>query len=120
MNRTIYVDVDGTICTSRSLKKINLEEFKDIQSDYENAKPHRERIDQINSLYEKGHNIIYWTARGSVSGIDLKEFTKNQFCITSFGYPIFLITCDHSVNSKIQLVAPPSIFTNSFSASVDA
>ena len=33
MNRTIYVDVDGTICTSRSLKNINLEEYKDIQSD---------------------------------------------------------------------------------------
>ena len=40
--------------------------------------PIRERIDYINSLYEKGDNIIYWTARGSVSGVDLKEFTKTN------------------------------------------
>ena len=51
MSRTIYVDVDGTICTSRSLKYVNPEEYKDIQSDYENAEPHRERIAYINSLY---------------------------------------------------------------------
>ena len=58
MNRTVYVDIDGTICTSGSLKNINLEEYKDIQSDYENAEPHRERIDYINFLYEKGNKII--------------------------------------------------------------
>ena len=78
MSKTIYVDVDGTICTNHSLKNVNPEEFKDIQSDYENAEPHRERIDYINSLYEKGNKIIYWTARGIKSGIDFKEFTKNQ------------------------------------------
>jgi len=39
MSRTIYVDVDGTICTSRSLKYVNPEEYKDIQSVYENAEP---------------------------------------------------------------------------------
>ena len=39
MNKTIYVDVDGTICTTRSLKNINPEEFKDIQSDYEMRNP---------------------------------------------------------------------------------
>ena len=32
MNKTIYVDVDGTICSSRSLKNINPEEFKDTQA----------------------------------------------------------------------------------------
>ena len=109
MNRTIYVDVDGTICTSRSLKNINPEEYKDIQSDYENAKPHRERIDYINSLYEKGENIIYWTARGSVSWIDLKEFTKNQLKEWGAKYhyldvgkkPHFdMYICDKSYNSE--------------------
>tara|TARA_X000001036_G_scaffold359057_1_gene341672 strand:+ start:317 stop:679 length:363 start_codon:yes stop_codon:yes gene_type:complete len=109
MNRTIYVDVDGTICTSRSLKNINPEEYKDIQSDYENAKPHIERIDYINSLYEKGDNIIYWTARGSVSGIDLKEFTKNQLKEWGAKYhdldvgkkPHFdMYICDKSYNSE--------------------
>ena len=63
MSRTIYVDLDGTICISRSLKNVNPEEYKDIQSDYENAKPYRERVDYINSLCEKGNNIIYRTAR---------------------------------------------------------
>ncbi len=38
MNRTIYADVDGTIFTRHSLKNKNLEEYKDILSDYENMK----------------------------------------------------------------------------------
>ena len=44
-------DIDGTICTVSN-------------GDYESAKPIVHRIDKINKLYDEGHHIIYFTARG--------------------------------------------------------
>lgn len=44
-------DIDGTICSNTN-------------GNYENAKPFFERIDKINLLYDKGHKIIFLTARG--------------------------------------------------------
>ena len=64
------VDIDGTICTQNH--------FKNGSRDYEQAQPIKERIIKINNLYEQGNEIHYWTARGSVSGIDHLELTKNQ------------------------------------------
>ena len=61
----IYVDIDETICHSENL-------------DYENSIPNFVHILKINKLYDEGNEIIYWTARGSVSGIDWSEVTKNQ------------------------------------------
>ena len=47
----VYViDIDGTICS------------KNVE--YSKSEPHVHRIKQINQLYEKGHTIIYMTARG--------------------------------------------------------
>lgn len=60
----IYVDIDNTICTQ--------------EVDYSNAKPYKNRIDKINKLYDDGHTIIYWTARGTVTGIDWMIITLNQ------------------------------------------
>lgn len=59
------VDIDGTICNS-------------LNSDYANSQPIESRIQHINSLYEQGHTIIYWTARGATSGINWSDFTKTQ------------------------------------------
>tara|TARA_R110000824_G_scaffold13134_1_gene57162 strand:- start:2610 stop:2909 length:300 start_codon:yes stop_codon:yes gene_type:complete len=47
----IYVDVDDTICEGDS---------------YETAAPIRDNIDKINELYMEGHEVIYWTARGTL------------------------------------------------------
>jgi hypothetical protein len=33
---------------------------------------------KINDLYDKGHEITYYTARGSVTGIDWYDTTKKQ------------------------------------------
>jgi len=63
----IYVDIDETIC-----------DYKNIERKYENAQPIYENIVKINNLYNEGHTIIYWTARGSVTKIDWYEVTKNQ------------------------------------------
>ena len=62
----IYVDIDETIC------------FYEGERNYPDAKPNLANIKKINTLYDKGHNITYWTARGSITGIDWLEVTTNQ------------------------------------------
>jgi hypothetical protein len=62
----IYVDIDETICTNEP------------DRDYAKAKPIKEHIEKINALYEKGHTIVYWTARGGTTGIDWRIITKDQ------------------------------------------
>ena len=71
--KIIYVDVDGTICDNPELP-----DFADRSLDYSKAKPNYARIDTINTLYDEGHNITYWTARGCHSGTDYTELTRNQ------------------------------------------
>jgi hypothetical protein len=60
-----FVDIDNTIC-------------KTYESDYYNSQPIFERIEKINLLFKSGHTIIYWTARGSNSGLDWTELTTEQ------------------------------------------
>jgi hypothetical protein len=52
-------------------------------NDYINSKPIQHRIDKVNLLYDQGHTIYLFTARGSSSGKDYFEFTKKQ--MNSFG-----------------------------------
>lgn len=63
------VDIDETICVTPS---------KDGKRDYENSTPILCRIAKINKLYDEGHTIKYWTARGSGSGLDWTELTNKQ------------------------------------------
>jgi len=63
----IFVDIDETICISPE------------DRDYSKAKPIQKNINKINKLYDNGDTIIYWTARGTGSGIDWREVTENQF-----------------------------------------
>ena len=64
-NIVYYVDIDNTICKTNG-------------NDYHNSIPLIERITKINNLYEAGHTIIYWTARGGKTGIDWSELTSQQ------------------------------------------
>lgn len=66
----IYVDIDNTITITRGTITEPL--------DYSKAIPLKERIQRINKLYEKGHKITYWTARGTKTKIDWTELTKKQ------------------------------------------
>lgn len=59
------VDIDGTICRS-------------IRADYATAVPLQDRIEKINKLFDEGHEIHYWTARGGRTGKDWSELTKQQ------------------------------------------
>ena len=61
-----FVDIDGTICTIA------------MDGDYGKALPLMERIHYLNKLFDEGHEIHYWTARGSSSGKDWKDLTEGQ------------------------------------------
>lgn len=58
-------DLDGTLCTN-------------TEGEYESAAPFSERISKVNALYEEGSNILIYTARGTVTGIDWRPLTENQ------------------------------------------
>ena len=62
----IYIDIDETICVTPS------------DRDYSKAMPIVENIEKANKLYDEGHEITYWTARGTKSGIDWTDVTKKQ------------------------------------------
>lgn len=66
----IYIDIDDTICSTPK--------NPDGNPDYGNSKPMFQRIARINKLFKIGHTIIFWTARGTISGEDLRNLTKTQ------------------------------------------
>ena len=68
----IYVDIDGTICTE-------INQRPKTKQHYELHKPLHDRIAIINELYDDGHTIVYWTARGTTTGIDWRAITEDQF-----------------------------------------
>ena len=78
-----YIDIDGTICYTEGI-------------DYDNSKPDLEKIKQVNELYDKGHEIHYWSSRGGMSGKDWYLFTVAQlnewgckFTSIKLGKPVY-------------------------------
>tara|TARA_R110000824_G_scaffold106902_1_gene252657 strand:+ start:281 stop:583 length:303 start_codon:yes stop_codon:yes gene_type:complete len=92
----IYVDIDETICVSPESR------------DYSLATPIKENIEKINKLYDSGDTIVYWTARGTGSGIDWRKVTEEQFREwgvkhhdLKLGKPIYdLFIDDKNINSE--------------------
>jgi hypothetical protein len=64
--RTFCIDIDGVIAT------------KAPGNQYDLASPIQQTINIVNALFEKGHHIILFTARGSLTGIDWRKTTKAQ------------------------------------------
>tara|TARA_B100001248_G_C27341378_1_gene436457 strand:- start:131 stop:1030 length:900 start_codon:yes stop_codon:yes gene_type:complete len=62
---TYVFDIDGTICNN-------------TYGEYEKAKPFLENIKEVNFLFEEGHYIKYFTARGSGTGKDWSRLTREQ------------------------------------------
>lgn len=62
------VDIDDTICHMTDRDTL----------DYSKNTPYTNRITHFNNLYQQGHEIHYWTARGSVTGIDWYDITEKQ------------------------------------------
>lgn len=61
----IYVDVDNTVTITKGM-------------DYNNARPNFINIDKVNRLYDLGHTIVMWTARGTLSNNNYFRLTYNQ------------------------------------------
>lgn len=95
----IYVDIDDTICYKRD---------KDSW-EYDECIPYGDRIDKINKLYDAGDTIVYWTARGTLSGKDWRSVTEKQLnCWGAkyhkllFGKPTYdLFIDDKNINSEV-------------------
>ena len=83
----IFVDVDETICLT-----------PDNPREYSKAKPIHENIAKINALFDEGHEITYWTARGSRSGIDWYALTHEQ--LTAWGCKFNDLRCDKPYYDK--------------------
>jgi dTDP-glucose 4,6-dehydratase len=91
----IYVDIDETICISPE------------DRDYSKAVPIQKNIKKINNMYDNGDKIVYWTARGTGSGICWRNITESQFQRWGvkyhelhFGKPIYdLFIDDKNINS---------------------
>lgn len=63
--KSFIIDIDGTICNTKN-------------SNYTNSIPRYKNINLFNKLYDQGHQLHYWTARGANSGLDWDEFTVLQ------------------------------------------
>ena len=84
-----YIDIDDTICRSGS------------PIDYSTAVPIDKAIKKVNALYDAGHKIIMWTARGTGTGIDWYDVTQKQLHNwgvkhhqLKFGKPVYDIFID--------------------------
>ena len=92
----IYIDIDETICSSPESR------------DYVDAEPITENIDKANRLYDEGNTIVYWTARGTTTGINWRKVTEKQFLEwgvkyhgLEFGKPNYdLFIDDKNVNTR--------------------
>lgn len=77
--RVVYVDIDETISRYEGERRYDL------------ASPIPENIAKINRMYNDGWRVVYWTARGSVSGIDYFDFTYKQ--LESWGCKFHGLVC---------------------------
>ena len=71
--KVIMVDIDGTVC-----KQDGDPRSPDDAFSFRTSKPFPQRIEYLNSLYEEGHYLHYWTARGCWDGNDTLEETRAQ------------------------------------------
>jgi len=92
-----YVDIDETICSYPEERA------------YEKAIPIVENINIINALYEEGNTVVYWTARGSTTGIDWRQTTEQQLITWGakhhelrLGKPHYdLFICDKAISTEV-------------------
>lgn len=68
------IDIDGVIC--------------DEEKSVFERKPYKKRIDYINKLYDEGHEIVYFTARGMRSQND-DQYRSDQ---------VYRMATEHQLN----------------------
>jgi len=87
----IYIDIDNTICNS-------------VEDDYTNSTPILKNVAKVKSLVQEGHEVSFWTARGTVTGKDWTDVTNRQLeswglggIPVIFGKPYFDLFIDDRV-----------------------
>jgi hypothetical protein len=89
----VFVDIDETIC------------YYEGSREYSRALPVFKNINKINLLYDGGHHITYWSARGTTTGKDWHSLTERQLSRWGCKYhhlsvgekpPYDLLICDKS------------------------
>jgi hypothetical protein len=73
MGKNIFVDIDDTICETDGMN-------------YSESNPIMKNITFVNKLFEEGHRITYWTARGTKTGTDHRKLTEEQLKIWGAKY----------------------------------
>ena len=63
----IYCDLDETLCSLPADSRR-----------YGEAVPIQKNIQKINKLYNAGHTIVIWTARGKTTGVEWRVVTEYQ------------------------------------------
>lgn len=93
------VDIDGTICNTTDLS-------------YSNVTPKMDIIDFLNSRFDMGDEIIYWTARGTMTGINWYHTTRSQLDLWGCRYtelrmnkPTYDIWLDDKALNVVDLFA---------------
>ena len=81
----IYVDIDDTICVTE--KQENASDY-----DYSKSIPIKKNIEKVNKLYDDGHIIVYYTARGAVTRRSWYLLTKEQ--LKRWGAKHHRLKCD--------------------------
>jgi CMP-N,N'-diacetyllegionaminic acid synthase len=98
---TYFIDIDNTICQTEG-------------TDYAQAQPLPDRIAVVNRLFEAGHFIVMWTARGSLKGVtlELRRLTQRQLKAWGVKYhelrldkPFFDVLVDDRALSSLMEVA---------------
>jgi len=84
--KVALIDIDETICFYFDTRRYDL------------AEPDYENIAKINRLYDEGWRIVYWTARGAVSGNDYTAYTASQ--LDSWGCKYHELITGTSPNPK--------------------
>lgn len=99
--KTYFIDIDNTICQTDG-------------TEYAAARPWPERIAVVNRLYDAGHRIVMWTARGSLHGVtlQLRQLTRRQLEAWGVKYhelrldkPYFDVLVDDRALSSLTEVA---------------
>lgn len=89
--KTFVFDIDGVIA---GLEPNN---------QYDKSQPRQMMIEKINTLFDLGHTIILFTARGTKTGIDWSEVTRSQMAAWGVKYHQLLFgkpAADYYIDDK--------------------
>ena len=95
-SQTFCFDIDGVIASL------------DPDLEYDRAGPMEDNIRLVNALYDRGHRIVLFTARGSTTGIDWREVTQKQLAAWGVKHHELILgkpAADYYVDDKMATLA---------------